>query len=314
MGTNSLISQVLPVIPTPFDPSGAADVRAVERLVDYALRAGAGALVYPGVASEDVYLTPTERGACLRATIEAAAGRAPVIAGINSSDADEIVALAAQARGVGVDAIMAMAVPAMRDDVVGWFERIAAAADGRPIILQNQQGPRGTDLSAEQMLEVARRVPSVLYVKEETVPSGPRVSELIAGCGQHLDGVIGGGGARYLFEELERGVVATMPAIELLELHVAIFRAYTRGDRATALSLYERSVPLLLIQAPYRMRLTKLILAHRGLIDSDAVRETLPEIDQTLRRLIIEFYERLSAATQNEADAQPRERTPIPSE
>jgi 4-hydroxy-tetrahydrodipicolinate synthase len=250
-------------------------------------------VVFPGVASEDVHLSAEERGGCLAAVVAAVAGRVPVVAGINSALPEEMVKLAAEARGIGAGAIMAMAIPAMGGEAARWFGRIAEATDGLPIILQNQSAPRGANLSAAEMLQVARQVPAIRYIKEETVPSGPRVSELVEGRGPNIDGVIGGGGARYLFEELERGVIATMPAIELLELHVAIYRAYDRGDRALAMALYERSVPLLLIQAPYRMRLTKLILKHRGLIETEIVREPLPEMDQVLRRLTIELYERL---------------------
>lgn len=306
--------QVIPVIPTPFLANGSVDVQGVACLAAHAVDAGAGAIVYPGVASEDVHLSDAERQTCLSAVVDSVGGRLPVVAGINSAQPDEMVALASKAAGLGATAIMAMAVPAMAGDVLRWFDRIADAAGGRPIILQNQHGPRGADLTAAQMLDVARHVPAVRYVKEETVPSGPRVSELVAGCGEHLDGVIGGGGARYLFEELERGVIATMPALELLELHVAIFRAYQRGDRASALALYERSVPLLLIQAPYRMRLTKLILSYRGLIDSEVVRESLPELDPTLRRLVIEFYERVGTHAPIDKAPAASKLSPMPSE
>lgn len=253
--------------------------------------------MFPGVASEDVHLSAEERAECLASVVAAADQRGTVIAGVNSADPEEMIALAVSAASLGADAIMAMAVPAMAADWALWFNRIAAATNGLPIILQNLGKPRGADLSAEQMLVVAAAVPAIRYVKEEGVPSGRTVSTLVAGCGEHLDGVIGGGGSRFLFEELERGVVATMPALELLECHVAIMQAYAQGRREDALSLYERTVPLLLIQGPYRMRVTKLILAHRGLIDNDAVREPLPEMDDLLKSLVVEFYGRLNAAT-----------------
>jgi 4-hydroxy-tetrahydrodipicolinate synthase len=139
---------------------------------------------------------------------------------------------------------------------------------------------------------LAGAVPAIRYVKEEGVPSGPTVSRLVSAVGPDLDAVIGGGGARYLLEELDRGAVATMPAIELLSLHVALMTAYQAGRREEAVRLYEQSLPLLLIQAPYRMRLTKLILKHHSLIDTDLVREPLPEMDDTLKKLAIELYTR----------------------
>ncbi|WP_323764524.1 dihydrodipicolinate synthase family protein [Marinovum sp.] len=294
---------VLPIVPTPFTPEDAVDEVSLKKVATHAIEAGAAALVFPGVASEDLYLSSKERRSALSLVAGVAKGRLPVIAGVNSADPAEMVEITRMAVEAGADGIMAMAVPAMDGACGTWFGRIGAAlGEDRPIILQNLFKPRGADLSAEEMLALAAEVPAIRYVKEEGIPSGPKVSRLVAGCGADLDGVIGGGGARYLLEELDRGAIATMPAIELLDLHVALYRAYAAHDRAEALRLYERSLPLLLIQAPYRMRLTKLILKHRGLIACDAVREPLPEMDAELSELVLELYERASL-TRELADA-----------
>lgn len=285
------LSGVLPVVPTPFLESGEIDLSSLRRLVDFSHGAGAGALVYPGVASEDVQLSSEERSACLSAVVEQNAGRLPVIGGVNANTAEGMVDMAALVASQGADMVMAMAIPDMGDDYTRWFKRVAEATNGLPIVLQNLFAPRGADLTADQMIALAKEVPEIRYVKEECIPSGTRVTALVAATGLDLDAVIGGGGARYVFEELERGAVATMPAIELLELHVQLMAAHADGRRAKALALYNRSLPLLLIQAPYRMRMTKLILKHRGLIKSDHVREPLPLIDETLERLILELYE-----------------------
>lgn len=288
-------SGVLPVVPTPFTVDNATDLPSLRRIVDYAVDCGVNAVVYPGVASEDVQLSTDERAECVACVVEAAAGRVEVIAGVNSSEAAEMVSLAKTMSGLGVDGIMAMAVPSMAEQgYAHWYGEIANVTGGLPIILQNLFAPRGADLSAAQILELARDVEAIRYAKEEAIPSGPKVSAMVEGAGDTLDGVIGGGGARYVFEELERGVIATMPAIELLELHVALLRKYFAGDREGALRLYEESVSLLLLQAPYRMRLTKLILKDKGIIEHDGVREGLPELDAVTERLIREFYQRIS--------------------
>lgn len=290
-----VFSGVLPVIPTPFADDGAVDLESLRRVVNHAIACGINTLVYPGVASEDVQLSVEERTACVQSVTQAAAGRVQVIGGVNSPDAEEMIRLAGLMKEHGVNGIMAMAVPSMNEQgLARCFRAIADAAQGLPIVLQNLFSPRGADLSASEMLELAREVDAIRYVKEEGIPSGPKVSALVAGMGSTLDGVIGGGGARYLFEELERGVLATMPAIELLELHVALMTAYAEGRRDEALDLYERSLPLLLMQAPYRMRLTKFVLKHRGIIATDRVREALPAIDSVSKKLILEMVDSLN--------------------
>lgn len=285
---------VLPVVPTPFSLDGSVDTESLKNTVVYAIECGVTAIVYPGVASEDIQLSSDERTLCVELVTTAAAGRIKVIAGVNSRDPGEMVRLAGRMKQFGVDGIMAMAVPAMAErGYAHWFQEISDATGGLPIILQNLFAPRGADLSAQEMLDLAGRVEAIRYVKEEGIPSGPKVTALVAGLGDILDGVIGGGGARYVFEELERGVVATMPAIELLELHVALMEAYMKGEREEAFDLYQRSLPILLTQAPYRMRLTKLVLKDRGFIKTDLVREALPEIDDLSKELILEMYRKL---------------------
>ncbi len=285
---------VLPVLPTPFTSDGAVDHPSLASLVEYAASCGIGALVYPGVASEDTQLDTAERRACMQTVVNAAAGRVAVIGGVNADMAIDMVSNARWMAETGVAGIMAMAVPSMAErEFVTWYKELAEATNGLPIILQNLFEPRGADLSVSKMLEIAQQVDAVRYVKEEAVPPGPKVGALIDAKVDYLDGVIGGGGARFLFEELERGVVASMPAIELLELHVAIFAAYAEGRRQDALDLYTASLPLLLLQASYRMRLTKLILVHRGIIATDAVREALPPLDDVTKGLVLEYFSRL---------------------
>ena len=288
------LAGVLPVVPTPFSEDGSVDHESLSNVVSYAIGCGVSSLVYPGVASEDIQLSVEERTACVQTVTQSAAGKVTVIGGVNSPDAEEMVALAKFMREQGVDGIMAMAVPSMAEKgFVHWFQSISDATGGLPIVLQNLFAPRGANLDATEMLELSRNVEAIRYVKEEAIPSGPTVSAVVAGMGDALEGVIGGGGARYVFEELERGVIATMPAIELLELHVALLEAYSAGDRDYALELYQRSLPLLLMQAPYRMRLTKLILKNRGIIKTDLVREDLPMLDDVSRALILEMYQSL---------------------
>lgn len=286
------VEGVLPVVPTPFDENGNIDLRSLERVVDDAVRQRAAALVYPGVASEDVLLSAEERAACIATVLRTADGRVPVVAGVNADRPEAMVTYAAALAEQGVSAVMAMAIPAMNGDTEMWLSQVAAALAGKPIILQNLGAPRGADLSPAQMRALAAKVPAIRYVKEETIPSGQRVSALVEGIGHEFDAVIGGGGARFVFEELDRGATATMPAIELLDLHVDLVKAFLAGDRVRALDLYEASLPLLLLQATYRMRLTKLILKQRGLIACDAVREKLPPLDDKHKSLILEYYER----------------------
>jgi 4-hydroxy-tetrahydrodipicolinate synthase len=92
-------------------------------------------------------------------------------------------------------------------------------------------------------------------------------------------GVLGGAGGRYITDELRRGAIGTMPAIELAEVHVALFKAHLAGDAARARQLFTRMLPILNIQAVFRWALTKYVLHRRGLIAHAVQRIAGPRLD-----------------------------------
>jgi 4-hydroxy-tetrahydrodipicolinate synthase len=132
----------------------------------------------------------------------------------------------------------------------------------------------------EQVAQLAHEVPGIRYVKEEAAPSGQRITRLSELAGGSLDAVFGGAGARYVIDELVRGARGTMPACEVTELHVRMLAAFDEGREQDARDLFERTLPLLSMQANFRWRLTKAVLQRRGLIDSTYVRAPGPELDR----------------------------------
>ena len=84
-----------------------------------------------------------------------------------------------------------------------------------------------------------------------------------------------------------------MPAVEIIDLHVEMDRTWRNGRAAEARALYVRTLPLLTLQAVYRMRLTKHVLNRRGVLSNAVVRAETPmpdalalaDIDQNLVEL-----------------------------
>lgn len=286
---------VLPVLPTPFDASGGVDAAAMARVTEFALDAGADGVVFPGVASEFDHLDAGERALLVGVVGRTLAGRKPFVVGASAASPAEAIAFCQAGKAAGAVAAMIMAPAGVDTDptaLIAFFSAVAEGA-GLDIILQNAPAPVGSGLSVEAIAAVARAVPAIRFVKEETLPSGPKITALIEAAGDSLDGVMGGGGSRYVFDELERGAVALMPAVEIADLHAELFAAYRAGRLERARELYIRSLPILLVQMIYRMSLTKEVLIRRGVFSSSAVRAPLPrfdalglaEIDMMLREL-----------------------------
>jgi len=276
-----MLEGVLPVLPTPFDASGQIDEAGMARVTEFALDAGADGVVFPGVASEFDHLSAAERETLVGIVGRTLAGRRPFIVGASAATPDEVIAFCRIGKAAGATAAMVMAPASVGSDtaaLITFFTAVAAGA-GIDIILQNAPAPVGSGLPVAAIADVVQAVPSIRYVKEETLPSGPRITALIDAAGDQLDGVMGGGGARYVYDELERGAVALMPAVEITDLHAALFAAYRRGHLVEARDLYVRSLPLLLVQMIYRMSLTKEVLMRRGVFATALVRAPLPKFD-----------------------------------
>lgn len=279
----NLLNGIFPVLPTPFAANGAVDAVALEGLVDFAMGAGVAGVVFPGFASEASELSAAERSSLLATVVRRVGGRVPVIAGASANSAADVVEHGQAAHALGVSLLMVQppkALGSSADAVKQFFAEVLHALQDVRIILQNAPAPRGSDLKPETIAEVAAAFPQIAYVKEETLPAGPAISYLVANGPETLRGVIGGGGARLILDEYARGACAAMPALEIADLHVAMDAAWRAGKREEARRIYVDTLPLLTLQAIYRMRLTKHVLMRRGWLHEIGVRAATPELDE----------------------------------
>src|SRR5919199_1575890 len=145
---------VLPALITPFTDDGdAIDTQALAALVNRVIAGGVGGLVPGGSTGEFTTLTNAERRQLVEVTVEAAAGRVPVVAGTGALSTRETVELSVHAEQAGASAVMI--VPPFYDPL-RWRELLAhytAVADaiGIPIMYYNLPSATGVTLTAEQL-------------------------------------------------------------------------------------------------------------------------------------------------------------------
>ncbi|MEM7383331.1 MAG: dihydrodipicolinate synthase family protein [Verrucomicrobiota bacterium] len=291
-----MLQGIFPVLPTCFSSEKALDPDAQQKVIQFALEAGCHGLVFPGVASEYSFLTPDERGQLLDQLAGTVAGRVPIVGGASAGTVDEVVEAGTMATACGMNHLMIMAPGQFGEDARAhqqFFAQITAALPEAQIILQNAPSPIGAGLGADAILTLVNSNQSITYIKEETLPSGPAISAFLDRKPSHLKGVFGGGGSRFIIDELDRGACGAMPAVELTDLHVALYQAHSQGNRSRARELYRLSLPLLVSQAIYRMGLTKYTLARRGIADAQTLRAELPALDARARRDIDEMLDEL---------------------
>ena len=148
---------VLPALITPFTEDGSAiDTDALATFVERLIGAGVGGLVPGGSTGEFTTLTNAERRQLTEVTVEAAAGRVPVVAGTSALSTRETVELSVHAEQAGASAVMI--IPPFYD-APAWRELLAhytAVADAIsiPIMYYNMPGVSGVTLSAEQLRQL----------------------------------------------------------------------------------------------------------------------------------------------------------------
>jgi 4-hydroxy-tetrahydrodipicolinate synthase len=148
---------VLPALITPFTDDGdAIETDALTAIVDRLVAAGVGGLVPGGSTGEFTTMTNAERRQLVEATVEAAAGRVPVVAGTGALSTRETVELSRHAERAGAAAVMV--VPPFYD-ALSWRELLAhyravAEAIDIPIMYYNLPGASGVRLAAAQLREL----------------------------------------------------------------------------------------------------------------------------------------------------------------
>jgi dihydrodipicolinate synthase/N-acetylneuraminate lyase len=149
---------VLPALITPFTNDGSAiETVALAAIVDRLVAAGVVGLVPGGSTGEFTSLTGAERRQLVETTVDAAAGRVPVIAGTGALTTRETVELSIHAEQAGASAVMV--VPPFYD-ALSWRELLAhysAIADAIriPIMYYNLPSASGQRLTAAQLRELS---------------------------------------------------------------------------------------------------------------------------------------------------------------
>lgn len=292
---SSALGGVYPVLPALYDADGGIDGPGLQVVVDRLAGAGVDGVVFPGLASEYDHLTLDERVELIAQVGATARGRLTFIVGASGVSDAESEALAVAGARAGAVAAMIMTPHRLGADVdalIAFYRRIREVSGLAPLI-QNAPAPMGLGLGVDAIAAVIEGVGGVVYVKEETQPCGQRISQILKRA-PGVAGVFGGAGGRYIIDELTRGAVGTMPACELAETHVALMAAHRAGDDALARTLYERMLPILMMQAVFRWRLTKAVLVERGWIDNALTRAPGAGLDDHDHAEMRRWLERVS--------------------
>ncbi|MGY3033567.1 4-hydroxy-tetrahydrodipicolinate synthase [Bradyrhizobium sp. USDA 4354] len=177
---------VFPYLVSPVDVDGTVRTNVLARLCDDLIRAGVHGLTPLGSTGEFAYLNAAQRTAIVQTTIEAAKGRAPVVAGVASTSTADAVAQARAYQALGADGILAILeayFPLADAQVESYFRAIADAVDIPVVIYTNPQFQR-SDLTLDVIARLAEH-PRIGYIKDASTNTG-RLLSIMNRCGDAL--------------------------------------------------------------------------------------------------------------------------------
>jgi len=177
---------VFPYLVSPVEADGRVRGDVLGRLCDDLIKAGVHGLTPLGSTGEFAYLGAAQRTAVVQATIEAAAGRVPVVAGVASTSTADAVAQALAYQKQGADGILAILeayFPLKDAQIESYFRAIADAVDIPVVIYTNPQFQR-SDLTLDVIARLAEH-PRIRYIKDASTNTG-RLLSIINRCGDSL--------------------------------------------------------------------------------------------------------------------------------
>jgi 4-hydroxy-tetrahydrodipicolinate synthase len=178
---------VFPYLVSPVDVSGQIRTGVLGRLCDDLIKSGVHGLTPLGSTGEFAYLGREQRAAVVQTTIEAAQGRAPVIAGVASTSTADAVAQAKAYQKLGADGILAIMeayFPLQDAQVESYFRAIADAVDIPVVIYTNPQFQR-SDLTLDVIARLAAH-PRIVAIKDASTNTG-RLLSIMNRCGDSID-------------------------------------------------------------------------------------------------------------------------------
>ncbi|KRT69017.1 MAG: dihydrodipicolinate synthase [candidate division NC10 bacterium CSP1-5] len=228
---------------TPFR-DGKVDEPKIRELVEFHVKNGTDAIVPCGTTGESPTLSHAEHKRVVEVTIEAAAGRIPVVAGTGSNSTAEAIELTQHAKKAGADGVL-MVCPyynkPTQAGLIAHYTAVAAAVD-IPIIMYNIPGRTGVNMLTETVAALAE-LPSVVGMKEAS-GSLEQMTEVISLCGDRLTVVSGDDTLTLpLMAVGGKGVISVVANIVPKET-AEMTRAALNGDWKRAKELHLRLFPL----------------------------------------------------------------------
>ncbi|NQB20664.1 dihydrodipicolinate synthase family protein [Pseudomonas aeruginosa] len=155
---------------TPFAADGGLDLPALGRSIERLIDGGVHAIAPLGNTGEGAYLSDPEWDEVVDFTLKTVAHRVPTIVSVSDLTTAKTVRRAQFAESLGAEAVMVLPISYWKLNEAEVFQHYRAVGEaiGVPVMLYNNPGTSGIDMSVELILRIVREVDNVTMVKEST--------------------------------------------------------------------------------------------------------------------------------------------------
>jgi 4-hydroxy-tetrahydrodipicolinate synthase len=273
------LTGTLTALVTPFR-EGQVAYDDLAKLVTFQIKGGIDGIVPVGTTGESPTLSHEEHMEVIRATVAAARGRVPVIAGTGSNSTSEAVELTRLSHAAGADGMLVVAPYYNKPSQEGLFRHYCAVADAtdRPIILYSIPGRCGIEIGVPVIERLVARYKHVRWIKEAG-GSVDRVDQMKQALGADLTVLSGDDSLTLPFMAVgAEGVISVASNLFVREVGQMV-RAAAANDFAKAAKLHRRLYPACkaLFIEPNPVPI-KVALARAGVITSAEVRPPLADM------------------------------------
>ena len=174
MLTGSLVAIVTPML-----PDGALDFARLKSLIEWHIAEGTDGIVIVGTTGESPTVDFDEHRTLIKAAVEYAAKRVPVIAGTGGNSTKEAIQLTEFAKTTGADYALSVVPYYNKPTQEGLYRHFRAIAESTdlPVILYNVPGRTVADLHNDTTLRLAE-ISNIIGIKDATA-SMARGAELL---------------------------------------------------------------------------------------------------------------------------------------
>lgn len=277
---------VFPAVTTQFRDDLSLDLEATRRHAERLIKAGVNGLIMLGTVGENTALEAEEKRAVMRAVLEKAKGRVPVLSGVAECSTALACRYAADMERLGADGLMVLPAMVYKSDAretLAHF-RAVARASGLPVMIYNNPVSYGVDTTPEMFAALADE--KTIVALKESSDNVRRISDIVNACGERY--TLFCGVDDLVLESAMLGVVGWVAGLinAFPEESVRLFQLAAAGRYREALPLYRWFMPVLHLDCHTKLVQYIKYAQHLAGLGSETVRPPRLALEGEERRRI----------------------------